>query len=49
MVRKAYEERSTLLIWFEVAAWYDGLRSDPRFAGLVQDLGLHHRALLNKQ
>ena len=39
-LRRAYEERSFLLIWINVASWYDGIRDDPRFAALVRDLGL---------
>ncbi|MFL5494442.1 MAG: TPR end-of-group domain-containing protein [Gemmatimonadales bacterium] len=39
-LRRAYEERSFLLMWINVATWYDGIRSDPRFADLVRDIGL---------
>jgi serine/threonine-protein kinase len=39
-LRRAYEERSFLLIWINVATWYDGVRDDPRFAELVRDIGL---------
>jgi TolB-like protein/Flp pilus assembly protein TadD len=39
-LRRAYEERSFLLIWINVTAWYDGIRDDPRFAELVRDIGL---------
>ena len=39
-LRKAYEERAPLLIFINVAAWYDTVRDDPRFAELVRDLGL---------
>ncbi|MFL5493192.1 MAG: protein kinase domain-containing protein [Gemmatimonadales bacterium] len=39
-LRRAYEERSFLLIWINVATWYDGIRDDPRFAVLVRDVGL---------
>ena len=39
-LRRAYEERSFLLIWINVVSWYDGVRDDPRFAELVRDIGL---------
>jgi serine/threonine-protein kinase len=39
-LRRAYEERSFLLIWINVATWYDGIRDDSRFAALVRDVGL---------
>jgi hypothetical protein len=39
-LRRAYEERSILIIWINVTAWYDGIRDDPRFAQLVRDIGL---------
>jgi TolB-like protein/Flp pilus assembly protein TadD len=42
-LRRAYEERSFLLIWVNVATWYDSLRDDPRFTALVRDLGLAPR------
>jgi TolB-like protein len=37
---KAYEERSGGLIWLSVDPRMDDLRSDPRFAGLMQRIGL---------
>ena len=39
-LRKAFEERTLLLVFINVAAWYDTVRDDPRFAPLVRDLGL---------
>jgi TolB-like protein/Tfp pilus assembly protein PilF len=39
-LRNAYEERTPLLVFINVAAWYDTVRDDPRFATLVRDLGL---------
>lgn len=39
-LERAYEERSFLLIWINVATWYDGIRDDPRFAALVRNIGL---------
>jgi TolB-like protein/Flp pilus assembly protein TadD len=39
-LRKAYEERAPLIVFINVAAWYDTVRDDPRFAELVRDLGL---------
>jgi TolB-like protein/Flp pilus assembly protein TadD len=41
-LRKAFEERSPLIIFINVAAWYDPVRDDPRFAALVRDLALQH-------
>jgi hypothetical protein len=39
-LRKAYDERDPILVFINVAAWYDSVRDDPRFAALVHDLGL---------
>jgi TolB-like protein/tRNA A-37 threonylcarbamoyl transferase component Bud32/Tfp pilus assembly protein PilF len=39
-LRKAYEERTPLLVFINVAAWYDTVRDDPRFTALVRDLGV---------
>jgi len=39
-LRKAFEERDPLLVFINVAAWYDTVRDDPRFAALIRDLGL---------
>jgi tetratricopeptide (TPR) repeat protein len=39
-LRKAHEERAPLIVFINVAAWYDTVRDDPRFAELVRDLGL---------
>jgi tetratricopeptide (TPR) repeat protein len=36
---RAYEERSFLLIWINVATWYDRIRDDPRFTALLRELG----------
>jgi serine/threonine protein kinase/tetratricopeptide (TPR) repeat protein len=41
-LEKAYEERSVNLIWLNVEPIFDPLRSDPRFANLVQRIGLPH-------
>jgi hypothetical protein len=41
-LRKGFEERSPLIIFINVAAWYDPVRADPRFAALVRDLALQH-------
>lgn len=39
-LEKAYEERSEWLVWLKVDPKLDSLRSDPRFADLVQRVGL---------
>ena len=39
-LRKAYQERAPLIVFINVAAWYDTVRDDPRFAALVRDLGV---------
>jgi serine/threonine protein kinase/tetratricopeptide (TPR) repeat protein len=36
----AYEARSGFLTWLKIQASFDGLRSDARFAGLIQRVGL---------
>jgi len=38
-LEKAYEERSTRLIWLAVIPEWDGLRSDPRFTDLLRRIG----------
>jgi hypothetical protein len=38
-LENAYEERSGGLVWLGVDARMDGLRSDPRFAVLMQRVG----------
>lgn len=40
LLQKAYTERTDLLIWLNVDPVWDGLRLDPRFADLVQRMGL---------
>jgi hypothetical protein len=37
---KAYEERSGFLVYIRCDRRFDGLRSDPRFEGLLQRVGL---------
>ncbi|HEX8650668.1 MAG TPA: protein kinase [Pyrinomonadaceae bacterium] len=37
---KAFEERSSRLIWLKVDQYFDPLRSDPRFLGLLQRMKL---------
>jgi TolB-like protein/lipopolysaccharide biosynthesis regulator YciM len=39
-LQKAYDERSSnVMMWLKVDAWYDNLRSDPRFTELTQKVG----------
>jgi hypothetical protein len=39
-LEKAYEERSNYIAWMKVFPIVDPLRSDPRFASLLQKVGL---------
>jgi tetratricopeptide (TPR) repeat protein len=39
-LQKAYEERSAPMVYLNVDPRYDGLRADPRFAGLLKKLKL---------
>ena len=41
-LEKAYEERDSLLVFLNAAPIFDSLRSDPRFASLVERIGLAH-------
>jgi hypothetical protein len=37
---EAYKEQSAILQWIKVAPFFDPVRGDPRFTGLVHRLGL---------
>jgi tetratricopeptide (TPR) repeat protein len=39
-LQKAYEEQSPWIPWLKVEPNFDALRSDPRFVGLLQSIGL---------
>ena len=39
-LERAYDERSSWLVWLKVEPKFDSLRSDPRFANLVRRIGL---------
>ncbi|MEO8071884.1 MAG: winged helix-turn-helix domain-containing protein [Acidobacteriota bacterium] len=39
-LEKAYNERSTNILWLKVSPEFDNLRSDPRYADLVRRVGL---------
>jgi TolB-like protein/tetratricopeptide (TPR) repeat protein len=39
-LRKACDERDSLVIWLKVDATMDNLRADPRFAGVLKSMGL---------
>jgi hypothetical protein len=39
-LEKAYENRSETMLYLKVEPYVDGLRSDPRFANLMQRVGL---------
>jgi hypothetical protein len=38
-LEKAFEKRSTLLIYLRVYPWFSGLRSDQRYLDLVKRIG----------
>jgi tetratricopeptide (TPR) repeat protein len=46
-LERAMEDRSTLVPFLAVEPMFEGLHSDPRFASLVQRIGIHGRALPN--
>jgi TolB-like protein/Flp pilus assembly protein TadD len=39
-LERAYEDRSSPLVWLKVDPWFDDLRDDPRFADLLLRVGL---------
>jgi serine/threonine-protein kinase len=39
-MQKAYEDRSAWLVYLKIDPFFDGVRSDPRFAALLQRVGL---------
>jgi DNA-binding winged helix-turn-helix (wHTH) protein/TolB-like protein/Tfp pilus assembly protein PilF len=39
-LEKAYEDRSTLLVWIRGAAWLDKVRAAPRFKAILKRMGL---------
>jgi len=39
-LEKAFEERSEMLLWLDLGAEYDSLRTDPRFLELRRRVGL---------
>lgn len=45
-LRRAMEDRSTLIAALPQDPMFDALHADPRFAALVQRIGIYHRALL---
>jgi hypothetical protein len=40
-LEKAYQEQSNILQYLKVHPFFDPLRDDPRFAGLVRRVGLN--------
>ena len=38
--RKGVEDRADCMAWLGVEPWIDPFRSDPRYAGLLRDIGL---------
>jgi DNA-binding winged helix-turn-helix (wHTH) protein/TolB-like protein/Flp pilus assembly protein TadD len=44
-LERAMEDRSTLINFLAQDAMFDALHTDPRFASLVQRIGIYHRAL----
>jgi len=42
-LQKAYEERSSRLVWLKVVPEVDSLRADPRFQDLLRRVGLSDR------
>lgn len=39
-LQRAYQDRSSPLVWIKVDPWFDNLRADPRFIDLVRRMGV---------
>jgi hypothetical protein len=42
--RQGIEERADCMAWLGVEPWIEPFRSDPRYAGLLREIGLDPRA-----